>query len=346
MKRIQRILLASLVIFTGCGGDTVIPPAEVDAGSVTTQIGADLITPQYFEFDNKIGELVKCIGDFDLDRTQANLDHARSSWRDAHAAWERTEAFVFGPAAVADLTANLDSFPVIPSEVEEKLQFTPVFSKDAVFAFSGPFKGFHLIEYLLWDSAGTKTLSDFTPKEFEYMRAVASDMWRQSANIRYAWDPNRNDYNKQIKNAGQGGSEFSSSKEVLKTMLVAMAEACRDLSERKLGIPLSMGARFEESHFSGNSAEDYYNTLIGVRNVYQGGVEATGYSIKALIRDKDFLLDDRIWQELTLALDKVSALRPSFAMSLQNNRDAVIAAQTAVRTLEHSLTTDALIITQ
>lgn len=347
MKRISILLLAGVLSFAGCETDTPVV-VVVDEGSVVTNIGSEFITPEYFEFDNKVGVLVKGIGDFDLDRTQANLDLARQSWLDAHAAWERTEAFFFGPAAKANLTTNLDSFPVSITDIREILKFTPQFDRNRVLNFDGTLKGFHLIEFLLWDSAGTKQIADFTPKEFEYIRAVASDIWELSRNQRLDWDPNRLDYNKNFREAGQSGSVYDSAKQVLKTMLDAMTAALRDLADRKIGVPLApnYGSRYEESHFSSSSAADYYNNLIGVRNLYLGGVEESGYSISALVRQKNFLLDDRIRQEIAEALAKVQAFRPTFAASLATNRAAVIAAQEAIRILERSLAGEAMIITQ
>ncbi len=336
MKRITLILTLFAFALSGCESPNVIVGTSVNEETVTLNIGETLILTEYIAFDQKAQDLAMVLGRFAENRTQANLDSARQSWLDAHAVWCRTEAFVFGPAALKNAEEQVDFFPVDPNAIQNKLASIPVFTPERVLGFSGSLKGFHLIEYLLWDSAGSKQPGDFTDTEFSYMRYVSDNIWDVSHALYLEWDPSRGDYLKNFRDAGTGTSDYVSHKDVLKTMINSMIRACRELADVKLGGPL-VDPRYEESRFSGNTATDYHNTLTGVRNVYLGGQTEAGLSIAMLIHGTTdgYVLDTRIREEFTQAMTKISALHP-FATKLSNNRDAIVEAQNAVRKLEDS----------
>lgn len=336
MKRILLILTLFAFAVSGCESPNVLVGTDVNEGTVILNIGETLILTEYIEFDEKVQDMAMVLGRFAENRTQANLDSARQSWLDAHAVWCRTEAFVFGPAALKNAEEQVDFFPVDPTDIRYKIASIPVFTPDRVVGFSGSLKGFHLIEYLLWDSGGTKQPADFTDKEISYMRYVSDNIWDVSHALYLEWDPSRGNYLKHFREAGTGTSDYTSQKDALKAMLNSMIRACRELADVKLGGPL-VDPRYEESRFSGTTAIDYQNTLTGVRNVYLGGQTETGLSIASLIHGTTdgYLLDTRIREEFTNAMTKLSALHP-FASTLASNRDAIIAAQNAVRTLEDS----------
>ena len=166
-------------------------------------------------------------------------------------------------------------------------------------------------------------------------------MERQARSVRYAWDPTKGNYVGQITDPGLPGGVYATDTDALRDILDAMIFICADLAERKIGNPYEMRAdTLEESRFSANSTNDYRSNIQGVLYLYQGGKQANSYGISGLVISKSgFDLDNKVFLELSNAVNAINALIPTFASSLNANPDAVASARTAVRTLRVTLET-------
>jgi predicted lipoprotein len=337
------IVALSLLYIAGCTPDSppYIQPQPIETPEVNNNIATNVINVQFKEVDEKIQSLYQAVSNFTTQRTQATLDTARGRWRESHEWWCESQAMAMGPSQDKQLSAQIDSFPVVVADLEQIIKTTPIINEDIIQGFSGSLKGFHALEYLLFGYSGTKQISEFTPKEFEYISALAREMERQARSVRYAWDPTKGNYVGQITDPGQPGGSYATDKDALRDILNAMIFICDDLAERKIGKPYEMNLdSLEESRFSANSTNDYRSNVLGVLYLYQGGKQANSYGISGLVISKSGLdLDSKVFLELSNAENAISALVKTFASSLKANPDAVANARAAVRTLKVTLET-------
>lgn len=343
--KILRLAIPSvfLLYFLGCTPENgpYIPSTPAETQQVNENIANNVILPQIFEVDIKVSSLNYYIGKFLSDRNAITLDSARIAWRTAHEWWAESQAMLLGPARDKKLSALIDSFPVIVADVEQVLATYPLINDDLIVGFSGSLKGFHALEYLLFGIDGNKKITDFTPKEFDYIGAVSREMERLTQSLRYSWDPARENYVGQITNPGQSGGAYETDKDAMRDLIDAMIFICDDLAERKIGKPLDMNAdTLQESRFSSNSTNDYRSNILGVKYMYQGGKEPNSYGISGLvIAESGFELDTKVFTEISNALNAISALVPTFSSSLYARPDDVEAARIAVRNLKITLET-------
>ncbi len=337
------IVALSLLSIAGCTPETApyVPWTPIETPEVNDNIATNVINNQFKEVDEKIQSLYQAVSNFTTQRTQATLDTARSRWRESHEWWCESQAMAMGPSQDKQLSAQIDSFPVVVADLEQIIKITPIINEDIIQGFSGSLKGFHALEYLLFGKSGTKQISEFTPKEFDYISALAREMERQSRSVRYAWDPTKGNYVGQVTDPGQPGGAYATDTDALRDILDAMIFICNDLAERKIGNPYEMRAdTLEESRFSSNSTNDYRSNVLGVLYLYQGGKQPNSYGISGLVFSKSGrALDDKVFLELKNAEEAIKALFPSFASSLNANPDAVANARAAVRTLRVTLET-------
>src|SRR5688572_22141999 len=255
--KILRLTVPSvfLLYFLGCTPEKgpIIPYTPAETQQVNDNIANNVILPQIFEVDIKVASLNYYVSKFISDRNVITLDSVRIAWRTAHEWWAESQAMFLGPARDKKLSALIDSFPVITADVEQVLATYPLINQDLIVGFSGSLKGFHALEYLLFGIDGNKKVSDFTPKEFQYIGAVTREMERLTQSLRYSWDPARENYVGQITNPGQSGGTYATDKDAMRDLIDAMIFICEDLAERKIGKPLDMNAdTLEESRFSSN----------------------------------------------------------------------------------------------
>jgi putative iron-regulated protein len=166
-------------------------------------------------------------------------------------------------------------------------------------------------------------------------------MERLTQSLRYSWDPAHENYIGQITNPGQSGGVYATDKDVMRDLIDAMIFICNDLAERKIGKPLDMNAdTLEESRFSSNSTNDYRSNMLGLKYMYQGGKEPNSYGISGLVIARSgFALDTEVFNEISDAVNAISALTPTFSTSLSAKPGDVAIARTAVRTLKTTLET-------
>ncbi|HEY6171419.1 MAG TPA: imelysin family protein [Candidatus Kapabacteria bacterium] len=332
-----------LLYFLGCTPENApyVPWTPAETQQVNDNIANNVILPLIFEVDIKVSSLNYYIGKFLSDRDAVALDSARIAWRTAHEWWSESQAMFLGPARNSNLSALIDSFPVVVADVEQVLATYPLINQDLIVGFSGSLKGFHALEYLLFGIDGNKKASDFTGKERDYIAAVAHEMERLTQSLRYSWDPVRENYVGQITNPGQSGGAYATDKDAMRDLIDAMIFICNDLAERKIGKPLDMNAdTLEESRFSSNSTNDYYSNILGLKYMYQGGKEPNSYGMSGLVFARSGItLDTEVFNKISNAENAISVLTPNFATSLSAKPNDVENARNAVRALKTILET-------
>ena len=85
----------------------------------------------------------------------------------------------------------------------------------------GTLKGFHTIEYLLFDEGGSKTAADFTEREFAYLIATTQDLKATTEALHTSWISSGGNFGQKVRNAGSGSDAYPSPSRPFKKWSVA-----------------------------------------------------------------------------------------------------------------------------
>lgn len=112
------------------------------------------VLPTYSQMSDSAIEFNKAVAKLKESASDENLAKAAAAWSKVRTSWERSEAFLFGPAAFASLDPNLDSWPLDQSQLDGLIKAINEgrVAIDAGYVRGGlgaAFRGFHAAEYLL-----------------------------------------------------------------------------------------------------------------------------------------------------------------------------------------------------
>lgn len=112
------------------------------------------IVPTYKEMTDGAKELVAAVKAFKETKSQEDLDKACAAWKKTRLAWERSEAFLFGPAKSKNLDPALDSWPLDKTQLDGILKGSVSIDKIQLAYLTS---GFHTLEYLLFREGKNRT---------------------------------------------------------------------------------------------------------------------------------------------------------------------------------------------
>lgn len=335
----QLIFFAAIMaLFTACNDDS----GDVQTTDFTTHLTTaanEVIVKTYQAMDDKTALLVAATTALEADPTAQKLESARQAWRDARRPWEQAEGFLFGPVDQQGIDPAMDSWPVNEIDLDQVLASGEALTKTFIDAQEGTIKGFHTLEYLLFGKNSTKTVADFTPREFEYLRACGESLKGETAKLLLSWLPAGGNFSKNLLTAGTSSSIYPSQKSALNELVNGMITIADEVANGKINDPLTQeNVTLEESRFSANSKADFADNMRSVRNIYFGSLDgSTGASLSSLIAAKNADLDQRVRVKIADAITGIEAIPGTFTTAIFEQKAAVIAAQTAVRNLQDIL---------
>ena len=302
---------------------------------------------------------VSCSSDDDADNTvvngsQAALDKACADWKTARANWENTEAFLFGAADVYSIDPHTDTWPVAANDLADVLRDAKAMGNldNFIKTANSGILGYHGLEYVLFRQGQPRKIDQITNLEYNYICAVAKDLYNATATLEAAWDSKESNaerqkiakdyvathlaidddgnqegaldgfqnFGKAFKNPGTGD---------WKTALEATLEiisGCRDIigevGDSKIGLPYTgQDASYIESPYAYNSIIDFYDNIVSCKNALYGGMGATNPNEKSIIY---FCLNagnatlaaqaKAVQAKLDNALAKIKAMKAPFAL--------------------------------
>ncbi len=170
-------------IITEYVDNTVIPTYEALADA-----SVDLYAACYAMYEAGTGNV-----------TEDQVATAGEAWKMAREYWERSEAWLYGPAATYDVDPHIDSWPLDQNALESLLaNATEMAKMDAqgVYISSQDYGllGFHALEYMLFalEGSGMSQVSvphstDYTTQELSYIAGVAGDLRNHCIFLEAAW---------------------------------------------------------------------------------------------------------------------------------------------------------------
>ena len=286
--------------------------------------------------------------------SQAALDEACANWKVARANWENTEAFLFGAADVYSIDPHTDTWPVAANDLADVLRDEKAMSNldNFIKTANSGILGYHGLEYVLFRGGQPRQIDQITNLEYNYICAVAKDLYYATATLEAAWDSKESNaerqkiakeyvathlaidddgnqegaldgfqnFGKAFKNPGTGDWE---------TALAATREiisGCQDIigevGQSKIGLPYTgEDASYIESPYAYNSIVDFYDNIVSCKNALYGQMDATTPNEKSLIyfcknagNATLATQANNVVSKLDNALAKIKAMKAPFAL--------------------------------
>jgi uncharacterized iron-regulated protein len=258
----------------------------------------------------KVKALKSAVDAFNASGTQADLDKACDAWRASRIPWEQGEAFLFGPADYEQLDPSLDSWPLDKDGLDQLLATQNWDEIEGNDEDAQSLRGFHTLEYLLFDEGQNKEIAKVTANEKAYISRVAAHLLNDTERLHKAWKEGLGSeevptaFGDELKK--HNTTRFPSPEvvlfEIIDAGIIGIAE---EVGEQKIGNPYDLWKQGQqddavlqvESWYSWNSLTDYEDNIVSIENSYLGG--RTGNrdetaSLSALVRIVNPELDDQV----------------------------------------------------
>lgn len=314
------------------------------------------VLANYEALETASGELVTAVAALEAGGADdAEVTDAREAWVAAREPWEKSEALLFGPVDTEGIDPAIDTWPLDAALIEDAID-------DDVEVGSGTpdnIKGFHAIEYLIWDDgsggesdavADVATALDDASR-VAYLVSLTDALQDATTALVDAWDPDGDDYVGEFEDAGQGSDTYTSQSAAMQEIVNGLLTIADEVANGKLAGPFGSGDEDEvESQFSENSLTDFTDNIEGIRSAYRGHYEdgeiALGLSDLVALLDPD--LDEQIQEEIDDAIEALGDIPETFSDSITDDAaaDEIQAAIDAINTLFDTLEGELLPLVQ
>ena len=286
--------------------------------------------------------------------TQSALDQACTDWKTARADWERSEAFLFGAADVYSIDPHTDTWPVAANDLAEVLRDEKAMSDldNFIKTANSGILGYHGLEYVLFRQGQPRQISQLTNLEYNYICAVAKDLYNATATLEAAWDSKESNaerhqialnyvathnainedgdaegtlgsfqnFGKAFKNPGTG--DWGTALEATLEIISGCQDIIGEVGDSKIGLPYTgEDASYIESPYAYNSITDFYDNIVSCKNALYGQMGATAPTEKSLIyfcqnagNTTLAAQAKSVVTKLDAALTKIKAMKAPFAL--------------------------------
>ena len=337
------LLFISIFSFSTCDDDPDPTPETADFSAQLTNLTTNVILAIYADLAGKSGTLLSEVEKLQIDPTAVNLNNARGAWRDARAPWEKSEGFLFGPVDTKGIDPAIDDWPVNVIDLDGVLASNDELNEPFIELLETGLKGFHTIEYLLWNTDGSKEIGDFTTRELEYLVATVANLKIKTGILSDSWAVGGEDYGSNLINAGEAGSLFISQKAALQQLLEGIIAIADEVGSGKIAGPLgdiSPVPVEEESRFSHNSKNDFANNIRSISNVYNGSYNIGSGGLSDIIKAENVTIDQNVLVAITDAINAIENIQGNFSDAIFDNRTDVENAKNKVLALKQILEQD------
>lgn len=308
-----------------------------------------VVAPTYTNLANATQTLCEQLTDLRSHPTQAKLDAACETFLSARAYWEKSEAFLFGPAGDFGIDPHIDSWPLdeaaFNNTMNNQSQLARLDAEDGD-QYAGTYigegaLGFHAIEYIIFSEGSPKNIANITENELIYVKAVAGDLRNKCFQLEVSWLGDKaaashvarmeeleynvtvgggeNSYGENMVNAGKPGSTYASLTAAIMEIVNGASTIVDEVGTKKIGMPyFGEDISYIESPYSRTSITDFYDNIISVQNAYYGGVEDSRHetiSVHALLSKLDADVDADIAAKITAALEAIHTMKAPFALN-------------------------------
>ena len=248
--------------------------------------------------------------------SQEAVDQACKDWKTARANWENTEAFLFGAADVYSIDPHTDTWPVAANDLADVLRDEKAMSDLGSFikTANAGILGYHGLEYVLFRQGEPRQVEQITNLEYDYICAVAKDLYNATATLEAAWDSKESNaerqklakeyvashlaidddgnqegaleafqnFGKAFKNPGTG--DWETALDASLEIISGCQDIIGEVGSSKIGLPYTgQDANYIESPYAYNSIIDFYDNIVSCKNALYGEMDAKAPNEKSLI---------------------------------------------------------------
>jgi len=342
---LSAIAFTGSLVFTSCKKYDADETTQYTNQEILTSFSTNVAYGTYNDLNTKIGELYTAVQTFNASSTQSNLVACRSLWKESRAAWEQSEGFLFGPVATEDIDPRIDTWPMDSVALNNVLNSTTTFDEAYINSLDDALRGFHPVEYILWGANSTKTATEVTAKEKEYLLALAANLKTLIGQLPSQWELSvSSSYASTFSAAGNNGI-YPTVHAAFIELASAMAGICDEVANGKMEDPfVAQDPALEESPFAKNSIIDFTNNITSVENVYLGKYSTDGKALENFVRANNLSLDGTIKTKIANAKQALANITVPFGDAISSQPTQVLAAQTAINELKNVLETDLVLL--
>ena len=303
--------------------------------------------------------IAACSSDDDSDNSvvtgsQEALDQACNDWKTARANWENTEAFLFGAADVYSIDPHTDTWPVAANDLADVLRDEKAMANldNFIKTANAGILGYHGLEYVLFRQGQPRKIDQITNLEYNYICAVAKDLYNATSTLEAAWDSKESNaerqriakeyvathlaidddgnqegaldgfqnFGKAFKNPGTG--DWETALDATREIISGCQDIIGEVGDSKIGLPFTGEDKtYIESPYAYNSITDFYDNIVSCKNALYGSMNATSPTEKSLIyfckNAGNATLTaqaNEVTAKLDAALDKIKAMKAPFAL--------------------------------
>ncbi len=320
-----------LVGFQQCKKNKTVDKSVEIADSILKDFPTKVLVPTLNQLDQEANNLLTTVETFVSNSDQTNLVAAQNAWLKTRVEWEKSEACLFGPVSTLNLDPAIDSWPVNFVEIDSVINSSTNFSDTYIDNLANTLKGFHCIEYMLFGKSRSRTASDLTSKQKDYLVAVTKHLKRITFQMHHEWVETGNNYSQNIILAGTKYSIYKTKREALVEITKGMSEIIAEVGLGKIDAPFAaQDSTLEESPFALNSWQDFKNNILGARNVY---TSTSHNGVQKFVSEYNKSLDATILQNFDICLKSIDSFKEPFGRSIYSQPAAVQALQSQLTTL-------------
>lgn len=251
-----------------------------------------------------------------INGTQAALNQACTDWKVARANWEQSEAFLFGAADVYSIDPHTDTWPVAANDLADVLRDEKAMADldNFIKTANSGILGYHGLEYVLFRQGLPRDISQITSLEYNYICAVAKDLYNATATLEAAWDSRESNaerhqialtylathnainddgnaegalggfenFGKAFKTPGTG--DWDTALEATLEIISGCQDIIGEVGQSKIGLPYTgEDASYIESPYAYNSITDFYDNIVSCKNALYGQMGAVTPTQQSLI---------------------------------------------------------------
>lgn len=345
--------------FASCSDDDPEPgtgsETEKDTtySAIVSQYLTNTVQVTYDNLADCTAELVDCLNTLKSNKTDANVKAACEKFLEARAWWEKSEAFLFGPATDFGIDSHIDSWPLdrdgLVAQMSNASHIASLSGDDgdewAGSHLGQELLGFHGIEYIIFANGQPKAAANIPDNEIIYAVAVAGDLRNKCWQLQLSWAGEDGvpaerlakiedlefpytvsvsgfSYSENMRMAGQAGSVYRSLTDALQAIVDGCASIADEVGTQKIGKPYyGEDVNYIESPYSHKSIQDFYDNMVSIENVYMGGIEgkrSDSHSIHAYIKSINSELDTRCVNAIANAKNKIASMAAPFVNNIND----------------------------
>lgn len=330
--------LAFIMPLTSCKKDKEEEETvDFNKSELLTNIGTNLIVPEYQLLLDDISILETSFLQFSSDKTVANLDLVKVAWKNAYLSWQTVNTYEFGPAMNIGLRSALGTFPTDTNKVLTNISVGGYVlgSADNIDAIGLP-----CLDFFLYRADALNHFISSTAYT-QYGLEIIQKMKSEVNSVLNSWNTS---YLTTFKNST--GTQSTSSFSLFVNEFNKTYEIAKNA---KLGIPIgkqSLGIQrpeYIEARLSAISLELLRENVKSLQRIFNGntknGTEGIGFDDYLIALDRSSLATS-INAQFNAILNDIDLITVSFEEEMINNPAVLDALYTKMQNLVVSIKTD------